>query len=1652
MALSEEEIEKINVYQLDTNKDIYNVIRNYDINKLFDKLTIPTFNKEQLKDNLKKALTEQKTDEALRILNYVLKYKHNYYKRNDIILDDNYPSAEEKNVVLKDQGYYEIIYEAASSKPTWYSDVNSSFTHFLVKGSPWVDNQNLSAAESKRWLYLFKNFNYLYVLLKKEDNYEAYFGNYELNDKGCFFFKEYVTNIDTTTFINMSETVNSFNSKNYESLEDALDSFLYKYNFKETDNNDLLEYFEYNQSAFAAYGARQIYAEVNKTLLYSEINQRHQVFLRGAGLGKNNSNIAEFRGKITEGEVTEWLNSENKSYESKDYYIDYEQTTNLSPVGESPYLSKIIKLDSNYNLKYKLSGFNDTTDSDITLDSKYVLSKPKNVEILEKNFDRNYGTAKDKDRKYVGHIFGLDFDKQNANGEFDGFKGGGKKGYGQHLNHQDVCYWCNGDDANIKIRYLGDADAILKRVFFPNTSFNSSGKRVSLKGKQSCIDGFDYIDVPNGALIEFKYKCSENKKSLNFEKCFATVIRNSDSVFNKEYSTYGFENELDSKTIDSEKISLSFENKKKANNLFEAEPNESDYASLNDFYEIVGNDKWTFSDLFSNNLNNLKNSVDFLSFSVDKDWNYYTFRFRVFDNILLDFGSQEDEVEYYNNVILENNEAISIDSVARKEYFNKSNIHDETEFIESLTFDNKLQDRIIDDNLCSLYNKNYNDTVSIDSGNSEDQTIVLNIQDTERGLPNRRDLFHDYRIFCEQYEKIYITIKSGNSIDLPIINRNIEFGDYELEKTGYITNFYFKRTSVAPEQVYKERISVKQGEFIYFKCEYNSCRVEIDKELSSFPEDTLVYPINFDPFENKRYSIDSNDYAKDTEGYKGYEKGGNGTTFQWIRFTTSNSSYDIIVFLKKRVVEITFLNDLFGENLITKNFDSNIFEPNESFSFYVYLRENTRISTYQYSNKEIYFYNEEERINNEYAFTEDCFESFISFYDGNSAKTIKNFKNYVYDIDDILGSYTGIRNIYEVFKGTYNSFDKLKYLCNENVIFSLKASYSNSSIRISEDYIVGSKVLEDFSNKKSIFLNNSGIYRVVATSGNTGNGGNGGNASTNGYAGLISGSGGGGLYGGDSGIAASISKVSPIDKIHNFFAFNLIFYVGIDKWIGINRIIGFRLNFCIVKVSNDEKYLAATKNDPTIFYKDFAPLEAGFFNGSGTIGLILYYGVGSGQGGNGFYSEGTTDGEGSFWLGGTEDRLATLDNNTFTDNFYEDDYWKLNSAFDKSIMDNLITYYKNCFENKTKNGTIKGVNYKDNPLCERYRGVFFDTILNIFSKNKNSKIQINYDIGKSGAKGNDGLGYSVDGGILTGFPQNGLCGNEGKFTSFSFKNETFYNVINHSYFTNIDNVENKSLSSIFLCGSVHDVNPQKSFNMPENGKNSKGEIINDLVYEDMSETNSNPMKVHYCEEGTDTEPFSFDILTLDEGETQNKYNMYLNYTHKDSMFGSFSYVPCVLFYIRLVLTLNIWDIRWGLPIKFEIEGFEKLAKLKSLKKRKVVPVKYKAPLLNQCFDTISHFAYSISEYNIKLDKTSINDFQCKYYNPDQYLSFDANVHYKTEYPFEFKTQEETSFNIKGFSNLMLNSIYSFNKTYKFVKNNSVGQIYKNSIIMVSPIG
>ena len=86
--------ENMNIYKVETDNDIYNVVRNYDINKLFDKLIVPNATKEQLKDNLKKALNEKNNDEALRILNYLLKYKHNYLNLFSKLLNQQYQQGQ----------------------------------------------------------------------------------------------------------------------------------------------------------------------------------------------------------------------------------------------------------------------------------------------------------------------------------------------------------------------------------------------------------------------------------------------------------------------------------------------------------------------------------------------------------------------------------------------------------------------------------------------------------------------------------------------------------------------------------------------------------------------------------------------------------------------------------------------------------------------------------------------------------------------------------------------------------------------------------------------------------------------------------------------------------------------------------------------------------------------------------------------------------------------------------------------------------------------------------------------------------------------------------------------------------------------------------------------------------------------------------------------------------------------------------------------------------------------------------------------------------------------------------------------------------------------------------------------------------------------
>lgn len=1669
--------ENMNVYKVETDNDIYNVVRNYDINKLFDKLIVPNATKEQLKDNLKKALNEKNNDEALRILNYLLKYKHNYYKRNDILLDDESPSSQEKAITLKDAGLYEVIFEGASAKSPWYSTINSDFEHFLVEGSPWTDNITFSLNDierslaSQRVLYLAKNFNYLLTSLNDDGMYDIYIGNYELNEKGAFLFKKYSASLSEDNFKNILNTFNNFKSKTYANIEASINNIISTYNFQKDESNDLLDYFEYNSSAFAAYGTRSIFLEVFKTELNSKINKEHKVYLRGSN---SDAALADIKNNIIFDEVSNWIHdNDHKTYEQKHYYTQFKQTKNLSPTGESAYLSQIIQLDSNSDISYLLGSFDDSSDSSFKNKSSgesITIQKPKSKDISQALFDRNFAINKG-DKKYVGLIYGFDYDKVNLNASLNGFIGGGKKGYGPHMNHQDNCYWCNGEDAHIKIRYLGDSDAIMKRVFFPNDT-HKAGKRVSLVGNKSSIKGFNYIDVPSNAILEFKYKCSSSIKSLNFDKCFTTVLRNSSSVYNDSYSTYGYESELDSRSVKVD--DLLYKLNKTEDILFKGvRENE---ISLSDIYNAIGKQKWTMSELFLNNSHLIDNSEQFLDFKIDKDWNYYTISFKVFDNMILDFGSTSDEVDYYNNVILEDLDCDCNEFKSQKEYFNKSNVHNENDFIKEITFKSELQDRIFDDNLNTLYNKNYYGTVSFDSDQSKNNDIITVINNTERDMAVKMDIFHDYKLFCEQFEKIYITIKAGNQIDLKHVNLNVDFGDYEKDKTGIINNFYFKRTFFSEEQLYSKRISVKQGEFIYFKCVFNTCRVEIDRELSSMPSDTKVYPVNYDPFENKYYSINPDDYSSSPNSkYQGYEKGPEGTTFQWIRFTTSNSSYDLIIFLKKITVEINFLNDLFGQDLVTKNFSNNNFEPNESFSFFVKLPKECRISNYRYSDNAVYSYIEGDKINFPKYFSEEAYESLISFYSGNSEVVLINYEDYIYGLNNILGSYSGTRKVYELFKNIFSSINKkVNYFTDDTVIFSLEAKYANSHIRISEDYIVGSRIFENFAGNYSNRLLNNGFYRIVGTSGNTGKGGKGGEITPQKiYCTLVSGSGGGGLYGGNSGQADQNTMISPIDFTHSLITFH--FKLSVEFGLEIPMpwwVPNIRWSWKIWSWESGTEQFP----DPTV----------GWWDGKkGTIGFTLYCGVGSGTGGQGFYKEGATAGDGSWFVGVLKDVIPEESEPISPAYFNSDPDWPLNKVFNKldsKDKEEQGKYFKGCFGSVTMGAERPiplGSYYLKNYYNERYRGVFFDAILNINSNNKNNKIHLFSKVGSSGQDGINGSNSSMKlTGELETLPKDGICGQEGRPTTFELDNNSIYNIVRSSYFTNIkDNaigigIDNISLNKCIMCGGVHDVAPQKSLKLYDGFKYGPNNTpIHDQLVDYINDTHLPEHRMTKDE---------WQDYKVDSFHWESRYGSYYTYPKKESIFGTFAYIFYQWFWLNFKITFQLIIGMLKSPIEFEfLDGFKYLKKCKTYDAINM-GVKYRPKFLPLVWNEKTHVIYTVSDSSSGLSMNDVKDDNFTDYSPTLSLELDNNSHFQVEYPFSFEPTHYVSedilndlFNTNDDGSQIDSSIaklygdrytvdfktklFNYFECYKNFKNNKSiwdddNNVYKKSTLCVSNVG
>ena len=67
----------------------------------------------------------------------------------------------------------------------------------------------------------------------------------------------------------------------------------------------------------------------------------------------------------------------------------------------------------------------------------------------------------------------------------------------------------------------------------------------------------------------------------------------------------------------------------------------------------------------------------------------------------------------------------------------------------------------------------------------------------------------------------------------------------------------------------------------------------------------------------------------------------------------------------------------------------------------------------------------------------------------------------------------------------------------------------------------------------------------------------------------------------------------------------------------------------------------------------------------GSVGLTRYTGVGSGTGGHGFYKEGATAGDGSWFVGVLKDIIPEENAPLSRSNFNDDPDWPLNKVFNK---------------------------------------------------------------------------------------------------------------------------------------------------------------------------------------------------------------------------------------------------------------------------------------------------------------------------------------------------------------------------------------------------
>lgn len=1046
------------------------IIKNHDIQKLINDSDLPESDKNVIKEKV--LSNDVDLSEKLKILNYLLKYQRSEYYRGQVILDTD---EDEQLYKINEPGYYSIEIIGANGGAVGINKLglakDDTIKNFILNGKIFIDETN-----NTRMLYFTTDFKWIYLDNSRK---KGIFGNFELNEKAIFLHKDYefiftedvtVSNISTFNYNNLSKEIIS-----------TIKEQFYDYSSIVQDPFDVSSSF-YKKLFFKTLGTYVVYEGViteenKKTSMYDKIS-----VMKGFGVPDSESDfynaqifnypkygnfINDFikEEKIGKGEG-EIYDVSKQIVKKPDQCIEFDfarnitEVENKSPGGSGGYFNKVIKITKSVDLSYSVGRAGNSSIKNPTAGEETNITFKKNKVVLFNAYAQGGKSTKD------GITPIIDSKSKHNNDLYQNKKWINSIDRSDYTLHENKIKFSIGGD--LSKNGTSNLDRFSGRASYDNYSEN---------GILSIID--DKVDFYGGGNI------GQGVQLNNFENAYYS--NSSDGRIIIKYLG----------PISSEKFNIKVNTE-----------NEIKSSIIEEFAPAMSRIKMTLK------MSSTKDSLDFkksmvkcsdgeisLSEFIDnkdaeviikKNVNFYSFEFNVLSDY--EFTIKENDKIVYCEQSGENEQIISVSS-SNNDYLSLVGSVEEQNDITLIFKD-------LDLSIDSSINQQYNYTSAF-----ENEYSSLN-RKSNLSIKSKYNFF-----LIQQVKKSYeFNLKRGNTLDL---ESKYDLNNIEIlkGKTCKIEKIYYS-FDLKNFNEFTKSLTLFEGQKIYIKIIYNSCRVRISKTLSGLDESYTLYGLNYD--------LETNTYTpkEDDSG------------FQYILYEQGNSSQIKILNIEANTFKVSLRPDLY-ETLDFKTIDNKEeYEYGEEVVLSSNLKKDLYFSLRNIDKNDLDKYN---IIPND----KEVYESSILV--GKSKNTIR----FGYDIqysdkkDTFKEKLDGYLNSDRIFKYNNKNYDGMFFCLREEdrkfsdclSIIRFKMPENNITIRLTSDFNYNTKILNPIKMESKTFVFGKNLaVRYIGSGGNTGNGGSGSNGQTTPFINSCGGSGGSGFNGGGAGSGGNTSnwQVDPM--------------------------------------------------------------------------------------------------------------------------------------------------------------------------------------------------------------------------------------------------------------------------------------------------------------------------------------------------------------------------------------------------------------------------------------------------------------------------------------------------------------------------------------------